>query len=143
VGELLNTPSWDIQKSLYSALSSNTTLTTLVGSAIYDEPPANQNYPYITISTPTEVSDNTLRKLCFNNTISFFIYTKSEGLGWYTAYKILDCMNETLNMKMPVLDNFNIVMCKMDDVLTEKYDDKRILIVRYRIWSERKTFHTI
>jgi hypothetical protein len=28
-------------------------------------------------------------------------------------------------------------------VLTEKIQDKRILIVRYRIWSEKKTTHTI
>jgi hypothetical protein len=138
-----NTALWDIQKSLVSVLTSSTSFTDLVGSSIFDEPPTNQNYPYVVITTPTEISDNTLTKIGFESTISFFIYTKPEGLGWYTCYKILDSMNAVLNIKKPTLDNLNIVMCKMDQVLTEKIQDKRILIVRYRIWSEKKTTHTI
>jgi len=138
-----NTALWEIQKSLVSTLTSSTTLSSIIGSKIYDEPPTNQQYPYIVVTAPTEVSDNTLNRIGFESTLTFFIYTKPEGLGWYQAETILDAMNEVLNVKKPTLANLDIRFCKNDEVSYEKIEDKRIIISRYRIWSEQQSLHNI
>ena len=136
-----NTALWEVQKAVVSAMTSSTTLTTLVSSKIYDEPPTNEDYPYIVVGNPTETGDNTLQKLGFNNTIICFIYTKPYGLGWYPATQIFDAMNAVLNAKRLPLTNLNIVHCKNDNVMHEVDKDKRILHVRYRIFSQKKTNH--
>jgi hypothetical protein len=139
---MANTGLWEVQKTLVSTLTSSTTLSSLV-STIIDEPETNETYPYITIGNGTELTDNTLRRLGFNNTLTFFIYTKPYGLGWYTAYTILDAMNEVLNIQKPTMDNLNLLFCKLDNIIQEKEGDKRILHVRYRVWSQQKALHTI
>lgn len=138
-----NTALWEVQKSVVATMTASTTLTTLVNSNIYDEPPTNEDYPYIVVGDSTEVDDNALDKLGFENTITCFIFTKPCGLGWYPATQILDAMNKVLNGKRPTMTNLNIVHCKLDNVMYEKDGDKRIMHVRYRLWSEQKTNHSM
>ena len=140
---MANTGLWESQKVVVATLTSSITVTSLVSSKIYDEPPTNTDYPYITIGNPTEVSDNNLNRLGFENTLTCFIFTKPYGLGWSQAYAILDAMNQVLNIKKPTMNNLHLLMCKLDNVTEEKKDDKRILHVRYRLWSQQKTLHTI
>jgi hypothetical protein len=137
-----NTALWEVQKAVVASMTASSTLTTLVSSKIYDEPPTDTDYPYIVVGNPTETDDNTLQKLGFNNTITCFIYTRPYGLGWYPATQILDAMNAVLNAKRPTLTNLNIIHCKNDNVMHEVDGDKRILHVRYRLFSQKKTNHS-
>lgn len=138
-----NTGLWEAQKVVVSTLTSSTTVTTLVDSKIYDEPPTDTDYPYIQIGQPTEVTDNTLKRLGYQNTLTLFIFTKPYGLGWSQAYSILDAMNQVLNVKKPSMDNLDLLMCKLDNVTAERDKDKRILHVRYRMWSQQTNLHEI
>ena len=70
-----------------------------------------------------------------------FIHTKPYGLGWYTAYTILDRMNYLLNCKRLTIIGLNLIFCKLDNVIKEKNKDKRILHVRYRIWNQKLDFN--
>jgi hypothetical protein len=140
---MANTSLWEIQKSVVSTLTASTTVSNLVSSSIYDEPPTNESYPYLVVGNATEVPDNNLQCLGYNSTITVFIYTLPYGLGWYPAYEIYDAINNVLNYKRLQLDTLHCVMCKLDNVMQEKYNDKRILHCRYRFYTENKTTHVI
>jgi hypothetical protein len=140
---MANTALWEVQKSVVAAMTASSTLTTLVSSKIYDEPPTDTNYPYITVGNPTEVTDNNLQELGFDDTLTCYIYTRPYGLGWKQAYTILDAMNNVLNCKRLTLDTLHCVICKQDNVMRERYDDKRILHVRYRVPVEKLSTHTV
>jgi hypothetical protein len=134
---------WEIQKALYDALNGNSSFMTLIGSKLYDEPPTDTDYPYVVISETTEISDNRLDKLGFEDTVTFLIYTKPAGLGFYTAKKILEAMNTVLNVHRFTLTNYNMLMCKIDNVRTIRDDDKRIISARYRVWAHSDTAHSV
>lgn len=134
---------WEIQKALYDALAGNTTFMNLISNKLYDEPPTDTDYPYVVIGTGTERSDNRLNKLGYENTLTFFIHTKPYGLGWYPATQILNAMNAVLNIKRFTMASFNMPGCKLDNVMKEKDEDKRILHVRYRVWAHSDTTHSV
>ena len=141
---MASTSLWQAQKAIVSTLTSSTTFTTLVGSAIYDEPPTDQDYPYVVIDNATEISDNTLNRLGFEATKVLFVYTRPYGLGWYPAYQILDAMNQVLNVKKLTFNNgLSNLFIKLDNIQEEKESDKRILHARYRFWSQQDSLHTI
>ena len=139
-----NTSIWEAQKSIVSTLTSSTAFTSLV-STVYDEPPTDQDYPYVVIGNSTEVSDNNLNRLGFEATLTLFIFTRPYGLGWQPAYQIYDAMNEVLNVKkLTFTDDITNLFIKIDSQpLAEKEGDKRILHCRYRFWTQQDNLHTI
>lgn len=133
---------WENQKVLYNTLSADTTFMNLISNRLYDSLPTNTNYPYVYFGKPTEIPWNNLNRIGFEDTFTLFIFTKPKGLGWYTAYTILDSMNSLLNVKRLSMNNLYLIWCKLDNVMKEKEDDKRILHVRYRIWNQSKVLNT-
>lgn len=139
-----NTSLWEAQKAIVATLTSSTTFTSLVSNSIYDEPPTDQDYPYIVIANPTELSDNNLNRLGYEATITLYVYTRPYGLGWQPAYAIMDSMDEVLNVKKLTFTNgVSNLFIKKDGVMNEKESDKRILHCRYRFWTEQNSLHII
>lgn len=134
---------WECQKSIYDALVNNSTFMNLIGSRIYDEPPTNCQYPFVTIGDGTEISDNRLTYNGYDVTITLHIYTKPEGLGFYPAKKILESINAVINVKRLSMTNLTMLLCKLDNIVTERDDDKRIISARYRIVAHSDTLNTL
>jgi len=124
---------WEVQKSLYDVLANDTDFMALVENRLYDEPPTNEVYPYVTIGDCTEIPDNRLIRNGFEVTMTFNIYTKSGGLGFYIGKKIYERMNILLNVKKPSLDTLTMVICQLDNTFTDREKDKRVISVRYRV----------
>ena len=133
---------WEIQKSLYNTLKNDSTFMGLINNRIYDEPPTNSAYPYVLIGDCTEISDNRLIKNGYEVTATFFIYTKDAGLGYYKGKQIYKEMNRLLNVKKPSLDTLNIVICQLDNMYTDREDDKRVISVRYRVIAHDNNVNT-
>jgi len=114
----------------------------LISNRIYDEPPTNSAYPYVVIGDCTEIPDNRLRKNGYEVTATFFIYTKDAGLGYYKGKQIYKEMNRLLNVKKPSLDTLNIVICQLDNMYTDREDDKRVISVRYRVIAHDNNVNT-
>lgn len=130
----------ETQKAIYDTMVADTTLTNLVASGnIIDEPRTDMDYPYIVIGDATEVPDNRHRLLGYDVTHTFHIYTKPYGLGFYTANKILERLNQILNMKRFTLPSYNMLVCLLDNTMNERDDDKRIISVRYRVLCHSNT----
>jgi hypothetical protein len=124
---------WYVQEALYNALTSSSTFTTIVSNKIFDEPPTNTTYPYVVIGNATEVPECTHDKKGYNVTMTNFIYTKPYGLGFYQGDMILKAMNDVLHMKRFTMTGYNMIICKLDNTVWSREDDKRIIDVRYRL----------
>jgi hypothetical protein len=116
---------------------------TFISSRIYDEPPTDEDYPYIVIGEATENSANRLNRIGYEDTLTTYIYTKPAGLGFYQAKYILGLMNNSLNIKKLPMDTYTMVICKLDNSMTEKDGDKRIIHARYRVTAHSDTNITL
>lgn len=140
---MADTSLWEVQKAIVSTLTGSTTVTSLIGSAIYDEPPTNVQYPYVVVMDGEELPNDNHNRLGFEATCTLFIYTKSSGLGWYQAVKILDAFNEVLNRKRLELDTLFCEICKLDNVIKNRVDETRILEVQYSVLTSKNSLHSI
>lgn len=126
-------PSWEVQKTLYDQLVADSVFMDLIGNKIYDEPPTNEGYPYVVIGDSIEIPDNDLSHNGYDVSALFYIYAKDEGLGYWKAKKIFVEMNRILNMKKFSMDNYNMIICRFDNMITDREKDKRVLTVRYQV----------
>jgi len=124
---------WETQKALYDTLSEDSTFMALINNRIYDEPPTNEQYPFVVIGESTEIRENRLNQIGYETTAIFTIYDKSGGLGTYNIKAIYDRMNTLLNMKRLSMDNYTMVICMLDNAFTARDGDKRLMNVRYRV----------
>jgi hypothetical protein len=133
---------WEVQKALYDALKANSNFMNLVENRLYDEPSTNDEYPYVVLGEGIETTDNRLAKKGFNNLIIFSIYTKPFGLGYYTAKNINEEIFKTLDHKRLPMTNYTMVICKYENAVPEKEEDKRILHSRFRVIAHDENFIT-
>jgi hypothetical protein len=129
---------WELQCAMYDKLVANTKFMELISNRLYDNVPTNQDYPYVKIGHTTCIPFNTHCKKGYELTKSFTIYTKPYGLGFYPAMVILRQMNKNLHKKKLAMDSYDMVICKLDNKMTDSIDDKRIIDVRYRILVQEK-----
>lgn len=127
---------WEVQKALYTALSSDSAFMNKIGSRFYDEPPTNETFPYVTIGYMIENKYNRMNNEGYEISARFDIYTKSGRLGYKPAKEILVEMNRILNLKRFNLTGFNMIQCYYETSDTERDEDKRILSARYTILTQ-------
>ena len=127
---------WEVQKALYTALSADSAFMTKIGSRLYDEPPTNETFPYVTIGYMIENKYNRFNNEGYEISARFDIYTKSGRLGYKPAKEILVEMNRILNLKRFNLTGYNMIQCYYETSDTERDEDKRILSARYTILTQ-------
>lgn len=127
---------WEVQKALYLALSTDSTFMTKIGSRLYDEPPTNETFPYVTLGNMFENRYNKLDSKGFDISARIDIYTKSGKLGYKPAKEIMVDVDRILNLKRFNLTGYNMIQCFLETSSTERDEDKRIVSVRYTIWVE-------
>ena len=133
---------WEVQKVVVAQLKADSTFMNLISNRISDEPPTNEEYPYVTVGDAVEVSDNSLSYNGYDTSITFMIHTKPAGLGTYTAKQILKAMNDVLNMKKFDMTGYTMIICKFDNAVTDRDGDKRNILVRYQVLSDTNTLIT-
>lgn len=124
---------WEVQKALYTALSTDSAFMTKIGSRLYDEAPTNETYPYVQLGYMIENRYNRLLSKGYDITATIDIYTKSGRLGYKPAKEILIELNRVLNQKRFTVSGFNMIQCYFDVSDTERDNDKRIISARYNI----------
>lgn len=127
------TAMWSVQKSLYNALASNSTFMSKISNNLYDEPPTNQQYPYVTIGSMTESNLNRLNKNGFYVTLEMMIFTKNGRGGFKLAKEILELANDVINLKIFSLDNYTMVQVFYRYSSTERDEDKHIISANYDV----------
>lgn len=124
---------WECQVAVYDALASNSTFMSLVSNRIYDEPPTNCTWPYVVIGDFTEIRNNRLDNAGYEVYCTLHIHDKPGSTGYKTCNEILSEMNESLNLKKLSMTNFDNIICLLDNVLTERIEDERIISARYKL----------
>jgi len=127
---------WEVQKAIYTALSSDTNFMTKIGSRLYDEPPTDESYPYVVIGNNSEIKFNKLSSIGYEILFNLIIYTKSGRLGFKTAKEILVEMNRVLNRKKFNMATLTMIQCYYENSDTDRDEDKRIINARYTILIE-------
>ena len=128
--------SWEAQKALYTALSTDSAFMTKIGSRLYDEPPTNESYPYVTLGQMIENKYNRLDNKGFEINATMVIYTKSGRLGYKPAKEILVEMNRVLNQKRFSMTGFNMIQCYFENSDNDRDEDKRIITANYTILAQ-------
>lgn len=128
--------SWEAQKALYTALSSDSTFMSKIGSRLYDEPPTNETFPYVVLGQMIESKYNRLDNKGFEISAIINVYTKSGRLGYKPAKEILVDMNRVLNQKRFNMTGFNMIQCFFDYVDNDRDEDKRIITANYTILAQ-------
>lgn len=124
---------WEVQKAIYTALSSDTTFMTKIGSRLYDEPPTNESFPYVVLGQMIENKYNRFNSKGFEIFSRLDIYTKTGRLGFKPAKEILVEMNRLLNQKIFSLTGYSMIQCYYENSDTARDEDKRIITVRYTV----------
>lgn len=127
---------WEVQKAIYTALSSDSAFMTKIGSRLYDEAPTNESFPYVTLGNMTEIKYNRLTNKGFEISARIDIYTKSGRLGYKPAKEILVEMNRILNQKRFNMTGFNMIQIYFETSDTERDGDKRIITARYTVLTQ-------
>lgn len=124
---------WSVQKGVYTALASNSTFMAKISNNLYDEPPTNQAYPYVTIGSMTEANNNRLNKTGFYVTLEMMIFTKNGRGGFKLAKEILELTNNVINLTTFNIDGYTNVQCFYRYSNTERDEDKHIITANYDI----------
>lgn len=132
---------WETQKVLVAQLKADSTLMALI-DGVFDTPDTNNAYNYIQVGDVIEVNEDTLSYNGYDLRAIFKIYTKPEGLGTYTAKKILINMNRVLHTKKFTMSGFNMIICKYDSSSNFTHKDVKGMIVRYKVLVDTDTLIT-
>lgn len=130
---------FEIQKVVYNALSTNSTLMGLIGNRIYDEPPTNLIYPYIVIGGGGSIPHLRHEYDGTNNLFLITIFTEPGSLGFYPALTIASQIKSSLHLKRLTMLNDKLVnvIAKEESVDRERDGDYRNIDLRYRIIVEK------
>lgn len=124
---------WETQKAIYTALSTDSAFMTKIGSRLYDEPPTNETFPYVTIGNMNENRYNRIANKGFQISARMDIYTKSGRLGFKPAKEILVEMDRVLNHKVFNFTGYKMIQCFFESSNTARDEDKRIISAYYTI----------
>lgn len=124
---------WQTQLALYNALSADSAFMTKIGSRLYDEPPTNETFPFVTIGNMIESRYNRILNKGFQISARFDIYTKSGRLGYKPAKEIMVEMDRVLNHKVFAMTGYKMIQCFFESASTERDEDKRIISATYTI----------
>jgi len=124
-----------VQESIFNALTANSVLMASV-QGVFDQPPVNAKYPYITIGNMTELSNNRLFEVGFRVTANIDIYAKTGRGGTKQVKEILEKVNNVLNLKILSLSGFTMVQIYYTDSEVIKQDDITQVSANYTILAE-------
>jgi hypothetical protein len=130
---------FEIQKVVYNALSTNSTLMGLVGNRIYDEPPENTIYPYVVIGGGGSVPHLRHEYDGTNNLFLITIFTEPGSLAFYPALTIASQIKSSLHLKRLTMLNDKLVnvITKEESIDRERDGNYRNIDLRYRIIVEK------
>lgn len=77
----MSTASYEVQRAIYSTLSTDNALLALV-TGVYDDVPENTRYPYVSIGEDTETNKpSTFLAPGRESTITIHIWSRADGFG--------------------------------------------------------------
>ena len=117
---MANSFALELQLGLRAALVGNSTITGLVSTRVYDEPPSSPVYPYIRMGTITPETSDTDGNLGAN--VSFVVEVYSQATGRVECSQILEAVRTALHRNESAI---NLTGFYMIEIISETYSVSR------------------
>jgi hypothetical protein len=139
-GVIIMSMEFECQKSVYTAMMANTTLTNLVSSRIYDEPPENLIYPYILIGGGGSIPHLRHEYDGIEDNFLITIFTQPGTLGFYPANEIAGEIKSSLHLKKLNISDSNLknIITKEESLDRERAGQYRNIDLRYKMIIEKQ-----
>lgn len=100
-------PSWPLQQAVFTRLSTDVTLVTTLGAAVYDNVPTSAAFPYVAIGDDTEAPNDTMGTTGRDTTLT--IHTWSRYVGKKQTKEIQNRIDVLLDRWLPTVTGWNAV----------------------------------
>ncbi|MDT3395434.1 DUF3168 domain-containing protein [Streptomyces sp. B1866] len=129
----MSTALWPLQRAVYTALTGDTTLMSLV-TGVFDEVPENQAAPYVTLGPVTEQTDDAHNQRGLAATVQLDVWSRYRG--WREAAGILDALDTVLDRRPLAVDGWRDVSVahQQHTELRDPDPEIRHITATYRVW---------
>jgi hypothetical protein len=126
-------PTLPLQGAIFTRLSTDTTLVTTLGAAVYDNVPSSATFPYVALGDITEVPSDTMGKTGRDITVTIHIWSRYVGMK--QTKEIQNRIDELLDRWAPTVTGWNAVQMLQEFFETMRDPDgiTRHGVSRYRI----------
>ena len=126
-------PSWNLQQSVYTRLSTDTELITTLGAAVYDHVPDSVAFPYVVIGDITEAPNDTMGKTGRDMTV--MVHTWSQAKGMLQVSNIQNRVDALLDRWAPTVTGWDATHMLQEFFETFRDPDGKTRhgVARYRI----------
>ena len=121
-----------LQTTIYSTLSSDNTLTSTLGSGVYDEVVEGATYPFVSLGEETAIDYGTKNENGGETTINIHIWSQYKGAK--ETKQIMDRIHDLLHDSNLTVTGFNLVNLRFEysDILRDPDGVTRHGVMRFR-----------
>lgn len=121
-----------LQTTIYSTLSSDNTLTSTLGSGVYDEVVEGATYPFVALGEETAIDYSTKNTNGGETTINVHIWSQYKGSK--ETKQIMDRIHDLLHDSNLSVTGFNLINLRFEfsDILRDPDGVTRHGVMRFR-----------
>lgn len=121
-----------LQTTIYSTLSSDNTLTSTLGSGVYDEVVESATYPFVALGEETAIDYSTKNTNGGETTINVHIWSQYKGSK--ETKQIMDRIHDLLHDSNLSVTGFNLINLRFEfsDILRDPDGVTRHGVMRFR-----------
>jgi hypothetical protein len=130
-------PGWELQKSIHAKLTSDATVTALLGGdRVYDDVPRGADFPYLTFGQSTVRDWSTGTELGSEHILTLHIWSQANGER--ETHEIMGAVREALHDAAITVDGHHLVNLRHEFSDAVRDPDGEIYhgVVRYRAVTE-------
>ncbi|GAB4225333.1 MAG: DUF3168 domain-containing protein [Methyloligellaceae bacterium] len=129
--------SWSLQQGIYQALAGNPQVTSLLGGQkIFDNPPQDATFPYLTFGQTTERDWSTGSEDGSEHTVTLHVWSRAGGKK--ETYEIIETIRQALNAAPLTVSDHALINLRHEFSEARHDEDGETFhgIVRYRAITE-------
>lgn len=130
-------PSWPLQQAIWSRLNGDSTLTTTLGAAVYDDTPDGAAFPYVVVGDVTEAPRDTMGTTGRDSTVTLHVWSQYPGMK--QVKEIANRVDVLLDRWRPTVSGWNATDIQLEFFETMRDPDgiTRHGVLRYRLHTHQ------
>jgi len=121
-----------LQEALYASLNNDSTLTSTLGSSVYDEAPEGSSFPYVVLGESTAIEYDTKDVDGSENTMTFHVWSQYRGAK--ETKNIMDRLHDLLHDYSLSVTGANLINLRFEfsDLVRDPDGITRHGVMRFR-----------
>lgn len=126
-------PTWPLQEAIYTRLSGDSSLTSSLGAAVYDDVPDSAPFPYVVIGAVTEAPNDTMGTTGRDLTVT--VHSWSQYQGMKQVKQIQNRVDQLLDRWLPTVTGWATTHMQQEffETFEDPDGDTKHGVARYRI----------